>query len=344
MCNDETLASIQDLGLGKALAKRLEDKGIETVDELATWNQRELGSIPGVGSKSFDKIEEALGGVGLALAEDPLSPYECVREGRAAWDVRLCSFHLCDSCVAEWTVGAFRGELPVFDAAVLSGSCQNCTQVVSDLHLAQWLLCGNCERVARSIGRSIAAEKYVETRFAHAFRQSLLELEQLDRPALRAHNAQILEQRTPSIDFMIHEGGVPIAGIELKPGRSHLGGWAPVGAKMATFQLDHGDCDDIREVAERDEVVVYLFHAQVIDRAEPPTTRFEAVGLWWIDPFSFSDSYQTSRTRPRETKTAAYYSTDRFRPFEEFEEHWQSGEMASVRQRFGQHGQPSLYR
>jgi len=135
--------------------------------------------------------------LGLALAEDPLSPYECVREGRAAWDVRLCSFHLCGSCVAEWTAGAFRGEPPVFDVAVLSGSCQNCTRVASDLHLAQWLLCGNCE---------------------------------------------------------------------------------------------------------------------------------------------------SSRTRPRETKTAAYYSTDRFRPFEEFEEHWRSGKMASVQRRFEEHGLPSLYR
>ncbi|MDE0116509.1 MAG: helix-hairpin-helix domain-containing protein [bacterium] len=338
------MAVLHDLGLGKALAERLVEAGIKTVEKLASWNRRELDSIPGVGDKSLDRIEEALGEVGLALTDDPLSPYECVREGRAAWDVRLCSFHLCEACVAEWTVGAFRGEPPVFDATVLSGSCQNCTQVASDLHLAQWLLCGNCERVARSIGRSIAAEMYVATRFEEAFRQSLLELEQLDQPVLRAHDAQILEQKTPSIDFMIHEEGTPIAGIELKTGRSHLGGWAPVGAKMATFQLDHGDCDDISEVATSDGIVVYLFHAQVIDRAEPPTTRFEAVGLWWIDPFSFSESYQTSRTRPRETKTAAYYSTDRFRPFEEFEEHWRSGEMASVRQRFGQHGQPPLYR
>lgn len=335
---------VHSLGLGKALTGKLEDTGIKTVEELESWNRRELGSIPGVGSKSIDRIEEALGEVGLALAGDPLSPYECVREGRAAWDVRLCSFHLCESCVAEWAASAFRGNPPVFDAAVLSGTCQNCTGIASELHLAQWLLCGNCERVARSIGRSIAAEKYVADRFEEAFRQSLLELKQLDRPVLRAHDARVLERKTPTIDFMIYEEGAAVAGIELKTGRSHLGGWAPVGAKMATFQLDHGDCDDIREVSETEDIVVYLLHAQVIDRAEPPTTRFEAVGLWWIDPYSFSESYQTSRTRPRETKTAAYYSTDRFRPFEEFEEHWQSGELASVRQRFKEHGLPRLYR
>ena len=335
---------IHSLELGKALVGRLGDAGIASVEELASWNRRELGSIPGIGPKSIDGIEEALMEIGLTLADDPLSPYECVREGRTAWDVRLCSFHLCESCVAEWTEGAFRGEPPAFDATVLSGTCQNCTQVASDLHLVQWLLCGNCERVARSIGRSIAAEKYVVARFEEAFAESLLELEQLDQPALRAHDAQVLERKTPSIDFMIHEDGRPIAGIELKTGRSHLGGWAPVGAKMATFQLDHGDCDDIREAADMEQIVVYPFHAQVIDRAEPPTTRYEGVGLWWIDPFSFSESYQNSRTRPRETKTAAYFSTDRFRPFEELEEHWQSGEMARVRQRFEERGLPPLYR
>ena len=338
------MTSVQSLGLIRALARRLEGAGIASAEELASWNRRELMSIPGVGSRSLDRIEEALEEVGLALADDPLSPYECVREGRAAWDVRLCSFHLCESCVAEWTAGAFRGEPPAFDAVVLSGSCQNCTQVVSDPHLAQWLLCGNCERVARSIGRSIAAEKYVAARFEALFKDSLLELEQLDQPALRAHDAQVLERKTPTIDFMLYEEGTPVAGIELKTGRSHLGGWAPVGAKMATFQLDHGDCDDISEVANTEGVVVYLFHAQVIDRAEPPTTRFEAVGLWWIDPYTFSESYQTSRTRPRETKTAAYFSTGGFRPFTEFEEHWRSGEMATVRQRFEQQGLPPLYR
>ena len=153
----------------------------------------------------------------------------------------------------------------------------------------------------------------------------------------------MLETKTATIDFAIYNGEEKIAGIELKTGRSHLGGRAPVGSNMATFQLDHGDCDDITAVAEDERILVYLFHAQVIDRANPPTTRYEATGLWWIDPFNFSESYQTSRTRPRETKTAAYYSTDQFRPFEEFKDHWESGDMGRLRDRFGSDGQPRLY-
>ena len=337
------MADIETLNLGNALTKRLSDAGVSTVGDLADWNRRELSSIPKVGPKTLDKIEIAASEAGVTLAVDPLAPYECVREGRKAWDVRLCSFHLCSECVENWTAGPFRSSTPLFDTTMLSGNCQNCTRFFEDLHLAQWLLCGNCERVARSIGRSVAAELYVTERFNELFDDTDLRLVQLDQPILRAHDAQVLEKKTASIDFAIYEKNEKIAGIELKTGRSHLGGWAPVGAKMGTFQLDHGDCDDITAVANSEEILVYLFHAQVIDRAEPPTTKFKATGLWWIDPFNFSQSYESSRTRPRETKTAAYYSVGRFRAFQEFKHHWESGELGDVRTRFLTQGQPPLY-
>ena len=204
-------------------------------------------------------------------------------------------------------------------------------------------MCGNCERVAQSIGRSVAPEQFVEAQFRDLFRGTNLRIVQLDRPVLRAHNSQVLATKIATIDFEVHDGNTRIAGIELKTGRNHLGGWAPVGSKMNTFQLDHGDCDDITAVARHEGIPVYLFHAQVIDRATPPTTRCVATGLWWIDLFSFSESYLRSRTRPRETKTAAYYSIDRFRPFKEFKEHWTSGEIARLQRRFAGEGPPPLY-
>ena len=116
------------------------------------------------------------------------------------------------------------------------------------------------------------AEEYVANRFEKLFRGTSLRIVQLDHPVLRAHNARMLETKTATIDFAIYNGEEKIAGIELKTGRSHLGGRAPVGSNMATFQLDHGDCDDITAVAEDEGILVYLFHAQVIDRANPPTT------------------------------------------------------------------------
>jgi len=82
---------------------------------------------------------------------------------------------------------------------------------------------------------------------------------------------------------------------------------------MNEFQLDHGDVDDILAVVAREgNLPVYLFHAQVMDRAEPPTVRFVGLGLWWTDLFSMSEQYLGSRRRPLETKMAAYYNTGMF--------------------------------
>lgn len=250
---------------------------------------------------------------------------------------------LCDDCVADWTKGAFRFHRPSYSRVLRSGTCQNCNRTRKKLRLAQWFLCGNCERVARSIDRSVAAEEYVTGRFDELFEGTGLRIVQLDHPVLRVHYAEALKTKIPTIDFAVYDGEEQLAGIEMKTGRNHLGGWAPVGSKIDTFQLDHGDCDDISAVAQEGGILVYLFHAQVIDRAEPPTIRHKATDLWWIDPFSLSECYRTSRMRPRETKTAAYFSTGRFRPFGEFKEHWESGDLERLRDRFAEEGQPPLY-
>ena len=338
-----SVSAIESLGLGKSLTRRLKAAEVTTLSELAELNRREIQAIHGIGEKTVDKIEQAADKVGIELADDPLAPYQCVREGRAAWDVGLRSFFLCKKCVTEWTERAFSSESPAYNKVLLSGTCQNCNRRCEHLRLAQWFLCGNCERVARSIGRSVTAEKYVANRFEELFRGTSLRIVELDPPVLRARDAQAPETKTATIDFAVYDGEQEIAGIELKTGRSHLGGWAPVGSKMNRFQLDHGDCDDIAAVAEARSILVYLFHAQVIDRAEPPTTRFVATGLWWIDPYSFRESWERSGTRPREIKIAAYYRTDLFSPFSDFREHWESDAMERLRDRFDLEGQPQLY-
>lgn len=337
------MPDIDRLDLAKSVQRRLRDAGVGTLDDLSRWNRREIGAIRGIGPKTVADIEQAANGSGIQLAADPLAPYQCVREGRDAWDVRLSSFFLCDDCIDDWTKGAFRYHRPSYSRVLRSGTCQNCNRTRTRLRLAQWFLCGNCERVARSIGRSIAAEEYVVGRFDELFANTGLRIVQLDHPVLRVHYAETLKTKIPTIDFAVCGGEEQLAGIELKTGRSHLGGWAPVGSRMNEFQLDHGDCDDISAVAKKQGILVYLFHAQVIDRAEPPATRHAATGLWWIDPFSLSECYRTSRTRPRETKTAAYFSTGGFRPFEEFRGHWECGDLESLRDRFAAEGQPPLY-
>ena len=231
-----SVSAIESLDLGKSHVRRLREAGVTTLSELAQRNRREIGAIRGIGPKTLDKIEQAASEAGIRLAVDPLTPYQCVREGRDAWDVRLCSFFLCDDCVADWTRSAFRLHGPLYDEVLLSGTCQNCNRNFEALRLAQWFLCGNCERVARSIGRSVAAEEYVANRFEELFRGTSLRVVQLDHPVLRAHYARMLDTKTATIDFAICNGEEKIAGIELKTGRNHLGGWAPVGSKIATFQ------------------------------------------------------------------------------------------------------------
>lgn len=338
----ERTNDIVGLGLPGRLEHMLREKGLISIDDLCAWNAREIQSISGVGPKSLAHIIEALEGTGSHLAQDPLQPYVCARHGASAWDTRLSSFMLCDDCLSEFH-NAFRGAAPQFDQRLFGGFCQNCNSEFDRLHLAQWLLCGTCDRVARSIGRGKAAETHMLQEFGRVMNGTGLMIEQVDTPVLRPLGAQNSPDNEAAIDFLIRDGENTLAGIELKTGRNHLGGWAPVGSKIGQFQLDHGDCDAMTVVAERDSILVYLLHAQVIDRVEPPTTRFEATGLWWIDPFSFSESYRSSRSRPRETKTAAYFSTDLFRPFEEFRVHVDSGALVRLIRRLRDEGPPALY-
>ena len=124
---------IESLELGRSLTRILGEAGVTTLSELASRNRREIGGIPGIGSKSVDKIEEAVRAVGLELADDPLAPYRCVREGRNAWDVRLCSFFLCGDCVDGWTESAFRCQGPRYNHTLPSGTCQNCNKESAEI-------------------------------------------------------------------------------------------------------------------------------------------------------------------------------------------------------------------
>ncbi|MCH7901663.1 MAG: hypothetical protein IH818_12260, partial [Acidobacteria bacterium] len=262
---------ISDLDLPGGLERKLRGYGLESLETLATWNAREVLSIPGVGKKALAAVEQAMSEHGFLLAEDPVMPYVCVRHAAPAWDTRLSSFMLCDECLNEFRP-AFKDAAPPFDEVLFEGYCQNCNAEFKSIHMAQWFLCGTCERVARSIGRGIAAEAYVLNEFRRVMDGTGLSIEQVDRPVLRPFNAP---DTGATIDFLLRRGTEVLAGVELKTGRNHLGGWAPVGAKIGQFQLDHGDCDAITAVAERERILVYLMHAQVIDRAAPPTTRFE---------------------------------------------------------------------
>jgi len=165
-----------------------------------------------------------------------------------------------------------------------------------------------------------------------------------DPPELRPYSHAQTEPKIARVDFACTDtaSAVDIFGIELKTGRSHIRGTG-VGSKMQQFQLDHSDCDDILSVVLNKRFPVYLVHAQVIDRADPPTTYFVAVGLWWTDMFSMKPHHEASRKRPRETRIAAYYDTSMFREMSSFVEHLKSGGSIELAERLRAEGIPELY-
>jgi hypothetical protein len=216
-----------------------------------------------------------------------------------------------------------------------------------DVALRQWFLCGTCERVARSIGRSIVAERFVATQWEALVAPHApgLALEGTDRPTLRRRGKDDSTNKHAEIDFVARDGkDGPAFGFELKTGKSHISGRAPVGARMGDFQLDTSDCDDIATVMEREAIPVYLLHVQVIDRAHPPTVEYRALAGWWTDPFRMSEHFDRVQRRPRETRDAAYFDARMFEPLATLAQHIRDGGPARLAERIEREGIPDLYR
>jgi hypothetical protein len=248
--------------------------------------------IHGFGPAALDQVETALHGAGHELTPDPYGQYECAREGKLARDANLADFFLCTGCASRWQAEAFDDTEPVFVGEQSGGYCLNCNEDRADVRLRQWILCGNCERVARSIGRSVVAERYVLDYWRTVLFPGTADLviESTDPPTLRRGPRGAPGAKRAEIDFLVRrkEGG-PVFGIEMKTGKSHISGVAQAGSRMGEFQLDVSDCDDIATVMTRDKLPVYLLHVQVIDRIHPPTLRYVPLSAWWTDPFRMGE-------------------------------------------------------
>jgi len=337
---------IARLEIPERLAGLLLQQDSIDISSLTQHCRRELGDLPGIGPKSLDIIEAALVKANTSLADDPWGPFNCAREGLPRSDAGLESLFLCDNCAKNFTDNAFRGSEPEFVGEAVKGYCLHCNRFLENIRLRQWYLCGVCNRVVRSIGRSIVADesvvqwwdREVKPKFSH------LELNITDPPELRPRGQDIIQSKVARIDFTCHDtqSHEDVFGIELKTGRSHIQG-SSIGNRMGQFQLDNSDCDDILEVVQRENMPVYLIHAQVIDRASPPTIYYVAVGLWWTDLFSMEDNFRENRTRPRETRTAAYYDTNMFREMGEFIDHLLDNGPDHMRKRIKIKGIPRLY-
>jgi hypothetical protein len=332
--------------LPRSVRTKLEAAGIDSLEKLSASTARELLGIPGIGAKSLAAIEPILAEQGLTFAADEWGPYTCARHANETWDTQLSSMYLCDRCAGEFQEVAFAGTEPAYVGNALEGYCLNCNEL-RNVRIWQWFLCGVCDRVMRSLGRSTVANRFVLRWWSENVQPQMqgLQLELIDEPVVRARRREDVEDKVPSVDFVAREivEESPVFGIELKTGRSYIRDQT-IGTKINRFQLDHGDCDDILTVVARENLLpVYLFHAQVIDRAVPPTLRFVAIGLWWTDLFSMQEHYERSAQRPRETKVAAYYRTAMFRAADVFADHLAQNGPAELRARMSREGVPRLY-
>lgn len=330
---------VEDLTLRRGVVRRLVSAGLTSPEAVARLCERELLQLQGVGPGAVAAIKEALATVGMTLAEDPFGRYTCARDGQPRGDTGLTSFFICHECSQQWISEAFDGQAPEWEGEPVDGYCIACN-VRKEVRLRQWLLCAVCERVARSVGRSVEAERSVEEFWLSAALDEWA-LEGVDPPRLRRAESRRGEG-TPSLDFLVSHAGRRVVGIELKTGRSEIGGTG-IGTRIGRFQLDVSDCDAIHDAAQAAEVVPYVLHAQVIDRAEPPTVRHTATGLWFAEYPALRKAFLETRQRPRENRPAAYFDIAAFRPIAELPEHLAGSDPAAELGELERLGWPTLY-
>jgi hypothetical protein len=335
-----------DLSVPRRVTHVLDRAGITSLPDLLDFSERSLRALPGVGDGTVTAVRAALAERGLALAPDRWAAYICARDGTRAADVGLAGFFLCGRCRAEYSAEALNGAAPEWTSGeAVGGNCGHCNEVRGDVRFTQWLLCGVCERVLRSLGRGLASVRYVVKTWAAENIEQLtgLRLVETDPPRLRPRGRSTDSGRRAMPDFTLFDkGGVAVAGFELKSGKKAARGGG-VGQPMSRFQLDTSDCDAVLAVVRRERFPVYLLHAQVIGRANPPTEIYHGVGLWWTDLWTMGENFLSVNVRPRETRNAAYYRNSMFRPIRELPGFIGSGGIVEHLSRLRRDGTPSLY-
>lgn len=263
----------------------------------------------------------------------------CARHAKPRKDVRLRHIFLCDGCTAKWSAEAFDDAKSLWDSEKVVGYCHLCNDL-RDVRLRTWFLCDICWRVAGSIGRNHVAEQAildwwranVESEHPH------LVIAQNDESSLRPRRDTDVSGEGP-LDFLITDTrtNAVVLGIENKTGRSSI-------KDMSAFQLDISDCDSVSHHIRELGVPCYLVHAQVLERWNPPTMGFEAIGLWWTDIYKMAENFRDIRTRRDEQRGAAYFKKAAFRDMDALKTELidDTGELTLVT-RFQREGMPDLY-
>ncbi len=312
--------NINYLELGTRVLSKLYAAGITNIDELISRCKREILFIAGIGNVSLDEIEAALDKVSLKLESDPYGKLVCARHNRERNDTRLKTFILCSDCASEYQINALHNTSPVLEMQLSGGPyhCSHCNEL-RNLSMFQWYVCDVCERVLKSIGRGIAANKGVIEWWEsqRGLDPTLPRIVNTDPPVLRAIGAGSDED---NLDFeWVDDNGRTLFGTEVKTGRNRLIGGS-IGARMTRFQLDVSDIVAVLNAMEKDTpfTPAYLFHCQVVDLPRPPTTQFECVGIWWTALADLIDNIEEIKHRPREFRPAAYINKDTFEIIDSF--------------------------
>lgn len=306
--------SITTLVISNSTTKKLRKASVRTVGELVELCEREILAIKGIGPSTLDEIKEALDSKGMTLAYDPYEKQICARHNKKRNDARLRSYFLCKDCGIRFQTRALNKKHPVFYMELAKGPyrCSHCNEI-KEIALYQWFVCDICDRVLRSIGRGITSNKGVIDWWSSQkiLDSSLPEIIETDPPDLKsiANNDE-----EPKLDFEWKDSNdVVLFGAEVKTGRNHLQG-GTIGSGMSQFQLDVSDIESILDAMERDGsfVPAFVLHCQVVDVPEPPTQKFDCVGIWWTSIDNLIDHIQEIKQRPRENRPAAYISTNAF--------------------------------
>jgi len=337
---------LSDLSVPAAIVQRLKDSGFDSVEAVTSAVPREVLGIRGIGPKALIAISAALGAHGLSFAEDTYAPYVCAREGTAANDVKLTDLWLCDECASDFETRPFGGTGPEYVGSSIGGYCMNCVEDKPSVSIRQWLLCSGCARLAQSFGQSVIASRGLLSAWNGSLAERTgVELVETDPPRLnRFVRGSRVADKQSSADFegRLIATGKPVFGIEQKTGQAGLGPAAV--SPMSRFQLDCSDCDDIAAVAEREDMPVFLVHAQAIQRAKPPTRLWLPVGYWWTDGYSMAAHCLSVANRGREIRPAAYYDVRIFKPLATFADYIEQGGVEEFRRRVEAEGRfPAMY-
>lgn len=315
---------LSERNLNPRLVKILSTYNINTLAELLQHNIREIRELPGIGNKAISEIIALVKSEGLDFPKDPYGAYICYRHGAERWDSKSRLFFLCKDCFPKFKK-ALNDNDPIFVMDPVEGTCSQCNKHFKKITPSWWILCDVCNRVANSIGRGNEAENYAKIVLESIYKEfgdqiktnykcSLIEIKLMELPILLPFSDNSKESYIP--DLLILYDDKREFGIEIKTGQSSIGSTL-IGPNMGQFQLDHGDIEGILRGITEYKIPILPMHVQCINRIDGPSNCHKAVDIWWTSMPIFNKNYVLSKTRPRETKTAAYFNIQAFQPMKE---------------------------